>query len=305
MLSVLDADHTFVNEALAKHYGIPGVTGPEWRRVDGVRQYGRGGILGLATTLAKQSGASRTSPILRGNWVSEVAARREAAAAAEGRAAAARGRGRHGGPDRAPARREAQPATPRCAVCHARIDPFGFALEGFDAIGRRRDKDLGDRPDRHADASSRTAPSSTASDGLRDYLLTTRRDDVVRQFCRKLLGYALGRGVQLSDEPLLDDMQQQLEEERLPLLRGRRDDRPQPPVPRDPRRPRHLSLQPRPRTRRPGSRTGVNGANRETTATPLAVFDRTLLCVLRVFVVLLFSRPKKGKPQRHKGHEED
>ena len=72
VLSVLDGDHTFLNEALAKHYGIPGVTGPEWRRVDGVKKYGRGGILGLAATLAKQSGASRTSPILRGNWVAEV-----------------------------------------------------------------------------------------------------------------------------------------------------------------------------------------------------------------------------------------
>ena len=72
VLSVLDGDHTFLNEALAKHYGIPGVAGAEWRRVDGVRKYGRGGILGLAATLAKQSGASRTSPILRGNWVAEV-----------------------------------------------------------------------------------------------------------------------------------------------------------------------------------------------------------------------------------------
>ena len=72
MLDILDADYTFLNEALAKHYGIPGVTGAEWRRVDGVKKFARGGILGQATTLAKQSGASRTSPILRGNWVSEV-----------------------------------------------------------------------------------------------------------------------------------------------------------------------------------------------------------------------------------------
>src|SRR5436190_5537035 len=72
MLDILDADHTFLNEPLAKHYGIPGVKGPEWRRVDGVKKFGRGGILAQATTLAKQSGASRTSPILRGNWVTEV-----------------------------------------------------------------------------------------------------------------------------------------------------------------------------------------------------------------------------------------
>src|SRR5262249_45199992 len=70
--AILDADDTFLNEDLAKHYGIPNVKGPEWRRVDGVKPFGRGGILAQATTLAKQSGASRTSPILRGNWVSEV-----------------------------------------------------------------------------------------------------------------------------------------------------------------------------------------------------------------------------------------
>ena len=72
VLSVLDGDHTFLNEALAKHYGIPGVAGNEWRRVDGIGKFGRGGILGLSATLSKQSGASRTSPILRGNWVAEV-----------------------------------------------------------------------------------------------------------------------------------------------------------------------------------------------------------------------------------------
>ena len=62
----------FLNESLAQHYGIPGVTGAEWRRVDGVKKFSRGGVLAQATTLAKQSGASRTSPILRGNWISEV-----------------------------------------------------------------------------------------------------------------------------------------------------------------------------------------------------------------------------------------
>ena len=72
VLDILDADYTFLNEDLARHYGIPGVVGAEWRRVDGVKKFSRGGVLAQATTLAKQSGASRTSPILRGNWVSEV-----------------------------------------------------------------------------------------------------------------------------------------------------------------------------------------------------------------------------------------
>jgi hypothetical protein len=72
ILDLLDADHTFLNESLAQHYGIAGVTGDEWRRVERVRSQGRGGILGMATFLASQSGASRTSPILRGNWVYET-----------------------------------------------------------------------------------------------------------------------------------------------------------------------------------------------------------------------------------------
>ncbi|MFO0843575.1 MAG: DUF1592 domain-containing protein [Gemmataceae bacterium] len=208
VLSLLDADHTFVNEALAKHYGIPGVSGPEWRRVDGVRKYGRGGILALGATLAKQSGASRTSPILRGNWVSEVLL----------------GERLPRPPKDVPPLPDAEADTgltvrqlvekhasdPRCAVCHVRIDPFGFALEGYDAIGRRRDRDLGNRP---LDTRSKLKDGTPLDglDGLRDYLLTKRRGDVLRQFSRKLLGYALGRSVQLSDELLLDEIQRQLE----------------------------------------------------------------------------------------------
>ncbi len=208
VLSLFDADHTFVNEALAKHYGIPSVSGPQWRRVDGVRKYGRGGILGMSATLAKQSGASRTSPILRGNWVSEVLL----------------GEKLPRPPKEVPRLPEDETDTKltvrqlvekhssdtRCAVCHTRIDPFGHALEGFDAIGRRRVKDLGDRPiDTRARLKDGTAFEGL--DGLRHYLLTKRRDDILRQFCRKLLGYALGRSVQLSDEPLLEEMQRRLE----------------------------------------------------------------------------------------------
>jgi hypothetical protein len=210
VLSILDADHTFLNEALARHYGIPGVAGPAWRRVDGVRKYGRGGILGLGATLAKQSGASRTSPILRGNWVSEVLL----------------GEKLPRPPKDVPQLPEDEADTklsvrqlvekhssdPRCAVCHARIDAFGLALEGFDAIGRRREKDLGSRKiDTRARLKDGTAIEGL--DGLREYLLTKRRADFLRQFCRKLLGYVLGRGVQLSDEPLLEEVQRRLEKD--------------------------------------------------------------------------------------------
>ena len=87
-------------------------------------------------------------------------------------------------------------------------DGYGFALECFDAIGRARTRDLGDRPiDTHAKLFDGTAVDGAA--GLRNYLLNQRRDAVLRQFCRKLLGYALGRGVRLSDKPLLAEMQRQ------------------------------------------------------------------------------------------------
>jgi len=203
VLSILDSDHSFLNEALAAHYGVPGVSGEDYRRVDDLRAYGRGGILGMATTLAKHSGASRTSPILRGNWVSEVLLGEklprpprdvpqlpadEATELLTVRELTAR-----------------HSADPRCASCHARIDPLGFALEEFDAIGRKRDHDLGGRP---IDVRTRTKDGVDLEGmaGLRSYLLGERRDAFLRQFNRKLLGYALGRSVGLSDEALLADM---------------------------------------------------------------------------------------------------
>ncbi len=202
VLNILDADYTFLNEPLAKHYGIPNVSGPDWRRVDGVKKFARGGILGQATTLAKQSGASRTSPILRGNWVAEALLG-----------------------DKLPKPPKDVPQLPeeatgnmtvrqmiekhtsdtRCSGCHSRIDSFGFSLESFDAIGRFREKD----GEQSIDTNAKTLDGAQFKgiDGLRAYLLGTKRDAFVRQFCRKLLGYSLGRAVQLSDETLLLEMQ--------------------------------------------------------------------------------------------------
>ncbi len=94
---------------------------------------------------------------------------------------------------------------PQCATCHQRIDPYGFALEQFDAIGRLRPTAVDTR------TKLMDGTPIEGIDGLREYLMTARRDDVVRQFCRKLLGYALGREVMLSDEPLLDEIQRKLE----------------------------------------------------------------------------------------------
>lgn len=203
VLEILDADHTFLNESLAKHYGIPNVTGPEWRRVDNVKQYGRGGILTLATTLAMQSGASRTSPILRGNWVLESLL----------------GEKLPKPPKNVPQLPESEAdanltvrqlvemhrSVDKCATCHARIDAFGFSLESYDAIGRKRDKDLAGRPI-DVNVVLMDGTKFAGEDGLKNYLLNERRSTFLHHFCRKLLGYALARGVQLSDEPLLEEM---------------------------------------------------------------------------------------------------
>jgi hypothetical protein len=208
VLDILDADYTFANEDLAKHYGIPGVKGKEWRRIDGVKKFGRGGILGQATTLATQSGASRTSPILRGNWVSEVLLGEKLPRPPKGVPQLPEDETKTEG---LTVRQlvERHSSDPKCAVCHRRIDAYGFALEGFDAIGRRRSKDLANRPI-ETRVKAMDGAEFDGLGGLRDYLLSKRKDAFVRQFCKKLLGYALARGVQLSDEPLLDEMQEQL-----------------------------------------------------------------------------------------------
>ena len=201
VLNILNADYTFLNERLAKHYGIAGVTGLEWRRVDDVKQAGRGGILGMSTTLATNSGASRTSPILRGNWVYETLL----------------GERLPKPPANVPQLPEFVPegktarelielhsSVAECAKCHALIDPYGFALEQYDVLGRLRPNKIDTRT---------TLVDQTeldGIDGLRNYLITKRQDDFLRQFCKKLLGYSLGREVQLSDNPLIDTMIQQL-----------------------------------------------------------------------------------------------
>ena len=203
ILELLDADHTFLNEALARHYGIDGVSGSQWRRVDGIRAQGRGGLLGMATVLASQSGASRTSPILRGNWVYEtlLGERLPRPPANVPQLPDER-------PEGLTAREliEQHSSVAACAKCHAKIDPYGFALEQYDAIGRLRPQPV--------DTATKLFDGRTVDgiNGLRDYLAGDRQDDIVRQFCRKLLGYSLGREILLSDRPLIDKMMRDLAE---------------------------------------------------------------------------------------------
>ena len=210
VLDILDADYTFLNEDLAKHYGIAGVkfaNSNEWRRVDGVKKFSRGGILAQATTLAKQSGASRTSPILRGNWLCEALLGEKLPRPPKD-------------VPRLPEDEATETLTvrelterhstdPKCYGCHRRIDPYGYSLEAYDAIGRLRERDLGGRP---IEVKTKVMDGSEIDglDGLRHYLLTKRHDAFLKQVCRKLLGYSLGRGVMLSDGPLISEMIGQL-----------------------------------------------------------------------------------------------
>lgn len=198
ILRILSADDLFVNGELAELYGVEQRRVREgWWSVPGTAAGGRGGVLGMAAVLASQSGASRSSPILRGTWVSETLL----------------GERLPRPPANVPVLPETVPAgltarelieqhsaVPECARCHKRIDPYGFALEAFDTIGRRRKTDVG--TDSVLPDGTRIAGLS----GLREYLVNQRRDDFVRQFCRKLLGYALGREVLLSDEDLISAM---------------------------------------------------------------------------------------------------
>lgn len=205
--SVLDADYTFLNEPLAKHYGIPGVSGPTWRKVDGVRKYGRGGVLGLASVQAKQSGASRTSPVLRGNWVVETLLGEKLPRPPANVPVIPDQQGT----DKLTTRQmvEQHVSNASCAACHVRIDPFGFAFEKFDAIGRLREKESGGQPV-DTKAKLRDGTEFEGIEGLRDYLLAKKQDVVERLFCQRLLGYALGRSTTLSDTSLIDEMVSEL-----------------------------------------------------------------------------------------------
>jgi hypothetical protein len=200
---LLSADYTFVNERLAKFYGIPNVYGNHFRRVS-LPGDTRAGLLGQASILMVTSYANRTSPVLRGKWLLEnilgspppppppnVPPLKENG---EGGAPPATVR----------ARMEEHRKNPICSSCHARMDPLGFALENFDAIGRWRATDAGAPID-----ASGVFPNGTKFTGpveLRRVLLD-QRDSFVETLTEKLLTYALGRGLEAYDMPAVRAVQ--------------------------------------------------------------------------------------------------
>ena len=198
LLELLSANYTFVNERLARHYGIPGVYGDRFRRVEFDRDHPRGGLLGHGGLLMVTSYPNRTSPVVRGKWLLETilgAPPPEPPPNVPGLP----DRGEGGEPASVRDRLERHRANPACAGCHAPMDPLGFALENFDAIGLWRATSEAGRP---IDASA-TMPSGEAFEGpagLRRVLLN-RGEDFASAVTEKLLAYALGRGLEYTDRP--------------------------------------------------------------------------------------------------------
>ena len=217
---LLDADFTFVNGRLAKHYGLPFTGQPDdWRLVTGLHEQGRGGILGMAVFLAKNSQPQRTSPVKRGFWVvHKLLGEHIPAPPADVVALPAKETDTGGKTIRELLALHVEDE--KCSRCHVRFDAVGLAMEGFDAIGKRRLKDLAGRPVDNVVL----LPNGDEARGVpafASYLASARRDDFLHTLNRKLLGYALGRSLQLSDEPLLAEMhavQNRQNDRLLPLI---------------------------------------------------------------------------------------
>jgi hypothetical protein len=198
VLELLTADYTFVNERLARHYGIPGIVGPEFRRVALVDSHRRG-LLGKGAVLMVTSYPNRTSVVLRGAWILEnILGTPPAAPPPDVEAFPENTEGRKARTVRAIM--EEHRANPTCNACHGVIDPLGFALENFDAIGSWRTKDrwAGDAIDTSGKLVDGTVLAGP--DDLRQ-ALTRRPGQFVQTFTEKLMMYALGRSVEHYDMP--------------------------------------------------------------------------------------------------------
>jgi mono/diheme cytochrome c family protein len=197
LIDLLDADYTFVDERLARHYGIPNVTGSYFRRVSLPADSPRRGLLGQGSVLTVTSTATRTSPVVRGKWVLENLLGTPAPVPPPGVET------NLGGAEGAKTssvreRLEAHRASPTCASCHRIMDPMGFALENFDLVGGWREFDGPSRIDSKGQLADGTPVSGPAD--LRQAVLS-RSDAFMTTAAEKLLTYALGRPVHDYDMP--------------------------------------------------------------------------------------------------------
>jgi cytochrome c5 len=198
VLDLLDADYTFVNERLARHYGIPNIYGSHFRRVSHTNP-ARRGLLGHGSILTVTSYPNRTSPVLRGKYILENILGTPPAAPPPD-VPALRENDEGGRPESVRARLELHRTNPTCASCHRVMDPLGFALENFDGIGTWRIRELGGSVDASGQLTDGTVVDGPVT--LREGLLQ-RREMFVRTLTEKMLTYALGRGVEHKDMPLV------------------------------------------------------------------------------------------------------
>ena len=210
VLQLLDGRHTFVNRVLAKHYRIPFSSSDSdgWIRIKDANRFGRGGLLPMAVFLTKHSPGLRTSLVKRGYWVVR------------------RLLGEHipPPPPKVPELPEDESKLGKlsvrdllvkhreiqsCAKCHSRFDSIGLVFEGYGPVGELRKADLGGRPiDNSATFPDGNKGAGIA--GLRRYLQQSRQDEFIDNLCRKLLSFALGRSLLLSDEPAIELMKRRL-----------------------------------------------------------------------------------------------
>jgi hypothetical protein len=201
VIELLDANYTFLNERLARFYGIAGVSGPDFRRVDVTGTPRGGGILAQASVLTASSYSTRTSPVLRGKWILEnLLNAPPPAPPADVPPLDATKVGQSGTLRQ---QMEEHRKNPACASCHSRMDPLGFGLENFNAIGAWRTEE-GKFP---VDASG-SLPDGRSFHGPAELkaILKADRDPFVRGLTEKLLTYALGRGLERYDRPVVTEI---------------------------------------------------------------------------------------------------
>lgn len=199
VLDFLDANYTFINERLARHYGIKGVTGEKFQRVS-LKGTGRAGIITHGSVLTLTSNPTRTSPVKRGKYVLENILGTPPPPAPpnvpELKEVKLTGSLRQ--------RLEQHRENPTCASCHARMDPIGFGLEHFDGVGAKREKDEGFAIDASGELVS--GESFKGTPGLVSILAKQKREEFIRCLSEKLLTYAIGRGPEFYDKCALDDI---------------------------------------------------------------------------------------------------
>jgi hypothetical protein len=197
----IDSKYTFVNEALAKHYGIPGVSGETMRKVS-TEGTGRGGVLTQGAVLAITSNPTRTSPTKRGRWILEQILGTPPPPPPPGVDDLSKTSAVNASLSLRQ-QMEMHRKNPACAVCHTKMDALGFGFENYDPIGRWRTKDGNTVIDTSAvlpDGSKFTGPAQ-----LKAVLMNTKKD-FVHSFVEKLMTFALGRGVDMADKCFVDEV---------------------------------------------------------------------------------------------------